>query len=116
MLDIHIIPQAGIGKGIELIGYGGTKHKFLRDGAPLQYLGHLHFKALLKEAIRLVEYEHFDSGQLEFRFDEQLHETSRSGDDDVGVGGEAFELPFVRMATQQQSVSQIRELCEVFEH
>ena len=53
----------------------------------------LSFEAYLKQAIGLVKYQVFDGFQREIAdFQQQVHETTGRGDDNVGVLGQRREL------------------------
>jgi hypothetical protein len=72
--------------------------------------------ALSEQLVGLVEDNRLHSRQLEVGFSEQLHQPSRSGDDEVGIDGETLELPLVGVSSEDEGVPEVDLMQEGLEH
>ena len=116
-MDIAVVPEASEREVAEVGGDGCTEHKSLGGGTFTQNLLQFILEfALSEQLVGLVEDNRLHSRQLEVGFSEQLHQPSRSGDDDVGIDGETLELPLVGVSSEDEGVPEVDLMQEGLEH
>ena len=88
LMDVAVVPQSCQCEVAEVGSDGSTEHESLGRGTFTQNLLQLVLEFTLSEQlVGLIEDDGLHPRQSEVCFGEQLHESTGSGDDDVGIDG-----------------------------